>query len=105
MLKSRGVARGLALCIGASINFLTGDERRAPVWMHRCGVEWLYRLIQAPGRMTQRYLVRGPRVFGLLRHAMIGVRKRGPTPLRLVPASRPAPLDMTAPPGRVEREA
>jgi exopolysaccharide biosynthesis WecB/TagA/CpsF family protein len=105
MLKSRGVARGLALCIGASINFLTGDERRAPVWMQRCGVEWLYRLIQAPGRMTQRYLVRGPRVFGLLRHAMIGVRKRGPTPLRLVPASRPAPLDMTAPPGRVEREA
>ena len=92
LLKSRGVARGLALCIGASINFLTGDERRAPLWMQRCGVEWLFRLVQAPGRMARRYLVRGPRVFGLLRHATIVVRKKVPMPLRLVPASRPAPL-------------
>ena len=81
----RGIARGLTLCIGASINFLTGDERRAPVWMQQSGMEWLYRLMQAPGRMAKRYLVRGPRVFGLLRNAQIVLRKSTTPVLRLVP--------------------
>ena len=65
-LGTRGIARGLALCIGASLNFLTGTERRAPVWMQRVGVEWLYRLGRDPRRLAQRYLVRGPRIFGQL---------------------------------------
>jgi exopolysaccharide biosynthesis WecB/TagA/CpsF family protein len=73
-LKARGRARGLALCIGASINFLTGDERRAPLWMQRCGLEWSYRLLRAPARMGKRYLIRGPRVFGLLHAATIVLR-------------------------------
>jgi exopolysaccharide biosynthesis WecB/TagA/CpsF family protein len=86
-LKSRGSARGLALCIGASINFLTGDERRAPLWMQRCGIEWSYRLMQAPGRMAKRYLVRGPRVFSLLHSAEIVQRKVASPVLQQVPAT------------------
>lgn len=66
-LRERGVARGLALCIGASINFLTGTERRAPRWMQRTGLEWAFRLSQDPGRLAKRYLVRGPRIFKLLK--------------------------------------
>ncbi len=85
-LKARGIARGLALCIGASINFLTGDERRAPLWMQRGGMEWSFRLMQAPGRMARRYLVRGPRIFGLLSKAEIVLRKASTPVLRLVPA-------------------
>jgi exopolysaccharide biosynthesis WecB/TagA/CpsF family protein len=85
-LKARGNVRGLALCIGASINFLTGDERRAPLWMQRYGMEWLFRLIQAPGRMAKRYLVRGPRVFGLLYNAEIVLRKVSTPILQLVTA-------------------
>lgn len=73
-LQERGRARGLALCIGASINFLTGDERRAPRWMQRSGCEWLYRLLQDPRRLAARYLVRGPRVFMMLRRARIVLR-------------------------------
>jgi exopolysaccharide biosynthesis WecB/TagA/CpsF family protein len=65
-LKRRGIARGLALCIGASINFLTGAERRAPRWMQRLALEWLYRLLNNPSRMSRRYLVRGPRILLLL---------------------------------------
>jgi exopolysaccharide biosynthesis WecB/TagA/CpsF family protein len=65
-LKHRGRARGVALCIGASINFLTGAERRAPRWMQYLALEWLYRLIQSPRRLGRRYLLRGPRIFGLL---------------------------------------
>lgn len=74
-LKARGIARGLALCIGASINFLTGDEHRAPRWMQRTGTEWLYRLFQAPKRMARRYLLRGPRIFRLLFNAEIVLRE------------------------------
>jgi N-acetylglucosaminyldiphosphoundecaprenol N-acetyl-beta-D-mannosaminyltransferase len=73
-LKARGVARGLALCIGASINFLTGSERRAPRWMRRTGLEWLFRLILNPERLARRYLLRGPRVFSLIGRTDVKVR-------------------------------
>lgn len=73
-LKKRGMARGLALCIGASVNFMTGKERRAPRWMQRIGFEWMYRLALDPGRLAKRYLIRGPRIFSLLRQIDIVVR-------------------------------
>lgn len=76
LLKERGTARGLALCIGASLNFLTGGERRAPLWMQRLGMEWLYRLLQDPRRLAVRYLWRGPRVFRVLARHSITPRKR-----------------------------
>lgn len=82
LLKARGTARGLALCIGASVNFLTGDERRAPRWMQRSGTEWLFRLLQDPRRMARRYLLRGPRVFGVLRGADIVLRPSPAEPVQ-----------------------
>jgi exopolysaccharide biosynthesis WecB/TagA/CpsF family protein len=68
-LKRRGKARGLALCVGASLNFIVGSEKRAPMWMQKLSIEWLYRLIQDPRRLAGRYLVRGPRFFSYLRRA------------------------------------
>lgn len=78
-LRVRGIARGLALCIGASVNFITGSERRAPLWMQRAGIEWLYRLIQNPRRLASRYLIRGPRFFALLLRSEFVLRKRAGT--------------------------
>jgi exopolysaccharide biosynthesis WecB/TagA/CpsF family protein len=75
-LQERGVARGLALCVGAAINYITGIEKRAPAWMQRVGFEWFFRLIQNPKRMTKRYLVRGPRFFLLLPRLELRVRRR-----------------------------
>jgi exopolysaccharide biosynthesis WecB/TagA/CpsF family protein len=75
-LKERGVARGLALCVGASINYITGMERRAPLWMQNLGFEWLFRLMQNPKRMARRYLVRGPRIFLMLPSIELRVRQR-----------------------------
>lgn len=66
LLQQRGKARGLTLCVGASLNFLSGAESRAPRWMQRAGLEWLYRLLGNPKRMAWRYLVRGPRFLLLL---------------------------------------
>lgn len=74
-LKLRGKARGLVLCVGAAINFLTGLERRAPMWMRNAGFEWAYRLIQDPVRLAYRYLVRGPRIFGLMWKIKIEARR------------------------------
>jgi exopolysaccharide biosynthesis WecB/TagA/CpsF family protein len=74
-LKERGHARGLALCVGAAINYMTGIERRAPKWMQRTGFEWLFRLLQNPRRMARRYLVRGPLIFLLLWKIEFRVRK------------------------------
>lgn len=78
LLRQRGTARGLALCVGASLNFLTGRERRAPRWMQLLSLEWLYRLAQDPRRLWIRYLVRGPRIFGYLLRAKVVLRRPAP---------------------------
>src|SRR4029077_5904136 len=59
-------AGGVGLCIGASIDFLTGKQRRAPVWVQKAGFEWLYRLLSDPRRLASRYLVDCPRIFYLI---------------------------------------
>lgn len=89
-LKERGVARGLALCIGASINFITGMEKRAPPWIRKSGFEWLFRLIQNPKRLARRYLLRGPRIFLLLPHIELRLRRPISVP-REVPSMPGAP--------------
>ena len=50
------------LCIGAALDFLAGDQQRAPMWMQKTGTEWLYRLAKNPRRMIDRY-VRSALVF------------------------------------------
>ncbi|HEX4263098.1 MAG TPA: WecB/TagA/CpsF family glycosyltransferase [Verrucomicrobiae bacterium] len=41
--------------VGATIDFLAGSVKRAPLWMQRSGVEWIYRLAQEPRRLFKRY--------------------------------------------------
>jgi exopolysaccharide biosynthesis WecB/TagA/CpsF family protein len=64
-LHRRGRASGMALCIGASLEFLVGAKRRAPSWMQRAGLEWLFRLLSEPRRLWRRYLVSGPTIFAV----------------------------------------
>jgi N-acetylglucosaminyldiphosphoundecaprenol N-acetyl-beta-D-mannosaminyltransferase len=59
-------ARGIGLCIGASIDFLTGKQRRAPFWMQKAGLEWLHRLLSDPRRLASRYLIECPRLLYLI---------------------------------------
>ena len=42
--------------IGAVFDFYAGTLRRAPEWMQRCGLEWLFRLLCEPRRMWRRYI-------------------------------------------------
>jgi N-acetylglucosaminyldiphosphoundecaprenol N-acetyl-beta-D-mannosaminyltransferase len=43
--------------VGAAFDFFTGNVRRAPVWMQRFGLEWLFRLLKEPRRLWKRYFV------------------------------------------------
>jgi len=43
------------LCIGAALDFLSGNQQRAPLWMQKTGTEWLYRLVNNPRRLFVRY--------------------------------------------------
>jgi N-acetylglucosaminyldiphosphoundecaprenol N-acetyl-beta-D-mannosaminyltransferase len=49
------IAAPVALCVGATIDFLAGERPRAPVWMRRVGLEWLHRLASEPRRLAKRY--------------------------------------------------
>ncbi len=63
-LKASGRETGVALCVGASVDFLTGRQQRAPGWVQRLSLEWLHRLIGQPRRMFRRYVIEGPAIFG-----------------------------------------
>jgi exopolysaccharide biosynthesis WecB/TagA/CpsF family protein len=44
------------LCFGAALDFASGHASRAPKWLRGVGLEWLWRLAHAPGRLGGRYL-------------------------------------------------
>lgn len=46
---------GVAMGVGATIDFLAGEQRRAPRWVQRIGMEWLYRAASDPRRLAGRY--------------------------------------------------
>ncbi|MGB1547637.1 MAG: WecB/TagA/CpsF family glycosyltransferase [Alphaproteobacteria bacterium] len=49
--------KGVQLGVGAAFNFFAGTVRRAPLWMQRAGLEWLFRLAAEPRYLWKRYLV------------------------------------------------
>ncbi|ODT66689.1 MAG: hypothetical protein ABS75_26855 [Pelagibacterium sp. SCN 63-23] len=63
--KEHRAARGTALCIGASLEFMTGDRARAPAWMNRAGLEWVHRMATDPRRLWKRYLFSIPPLLRL----------------------------------------
>lgn len=56
----------LSFGIGAALDFTAGVVPRAPAWMSRVGLEWLYRLWRDPRRLWRRYLLRDPRFIGVV---------------------------------------
>lgn len=56
----------VALCVGATIDFLAGERSRAPTWMRRLGLEWMYRVAQEPRRLAGRYARDGLALPGLV---------------------------------------
>lgn len=46
----------VAIAVGAAFDFMANTRRRAPYWVRRIGLEWVFRLAQEPRRMWRRYL-------------------------------------------------
>lgn len=65
MISAKAV--GVAICCGGSLEFLTGETKRAPGWMRANCLEWLHRLTAEPGRLWRRCLVDGPRILNIWR--------------------------------------
>lgn len=54
-LKDKNTTDSVVLCVGASILFIVGDEKRAPIWIQKMHCEWMYRMFQDPKRLLARY--------------------------------------------------
>ncbi|MDR5709090.1 MAG: WecB/TagA/CpsF family glycosyltransferase, partial [Armatimonadota bacterium] len=69
----------VAVCCGAALDYAAGTQPRAPWWMRRAGLEWLWRLVHEPRRLWRRYLVDDLAFFGLVLQAVWAkrVRRRG----------------------------
>ncbi|RZJ38733.1 MAG: glycosyltransferase, partial [Brevundimonas sp.] len=63
-LRVAGRPFGVTLCVGASVDFLTGRQHRAPKLFQQLSLEWLHRLLSQPKRMFRRYVIEGPAIVG-----------------------------------------
>ena len=57
----------VSICAGATVDFLAGNIKRAPVWMSEHGLEWFYRFLQEPKRLFRRYFVDDIKIIKLIR--------------------------------------
>ena len=54
--------------VGGTFNFITGKVKRAPRWVQRSGLEWIYRIYQEPGRLWRRY------AYGFVKFSWLSLR-------------------------------
>jgi len=66
----------LGVGVGAFFDFAAGEVARAPAWMNRWGVEWIFRLAQEPQRLWRRYVVGNPVFLGRVLKARLTRRGR-----------------------------
>ncbi|SCY29960.1 WecB/TagA/CpsF family glycosyltransferase [Desulfoluna spongiiphila] len=55
--NSHRLKAAVTIGIGGTFEFITGSVSRAPVWMQKAGLEWVYRLTQDPKRLWKRYII------------------------------------------------
>lgn len=56
MYQHKGMTCGVMIGVGAGFDYHAGTLKRAPMWMQKASLEWLYRLLQDPKRLFTRYL-------------------------------------------------
>lgn len=56
MFKHKDKINALMIGVGAGFDYHAGNIKRAPKWMQKLSLEWLYRLFQDPKRLFKRYL-------------------------------------------------
>lgn len=56
-VRNRDAIGAVLLCVGAFLDFTAGEVRRAPLWIRRFRLEWMFRLAHEPRRLMRRYLI------------------------------------------------
>lgn len=79
----------VAMGVGGLFDFVSGRIARAPMWMRDTGLEWVYRLMQEPGRMWRRYLVGNLTFLGRIVLQRLGLRR---AQLDVLPVPTQAPV-------------
>lgn len=69
----------VALAVGASLDFIAGEVRRAPKWVSRAGLEWIFRMVQQPS-LARRYLLNDPAFLLIALREIRGRVFRGRSP-------------------------
>jgi len=74
-----GLHMNVPVChgVGGAFDVMAGKVKRAPAAWQRCGMEWLYRVVQEPGRMWRRYLVTNTAFMILLARELAMAVRRG----------------------------
>lgn len=90
MAAMKGRIQAVMIGVGGALPVMIGEQKRAPQWMQKAGLEWVYRLVQEPGRLFKRYAVTNTIFVYLLLKAYlqkgshsnrIGKASAGPLPL------------------------
>ena len=55
MAAHKDQIQGVMIGVGAGFDYYAGNIQRAPKWMQKCSLEWLYRLLQDPKKLLKRY--------------------------------------------------
>lgn len=67
MYAHKDKVKGVMIGVGAGFDYHAGNIKRAPMWMQKMSLEWLYRLLQDPKRLFKRYLVTNTRYLYLIK--------------------------------------
>lgn len=67
MAAHKDRVNGLMIGVGAAFDYESGNLKRAPKWMQKCNLEWLYRFMQEPRRLFKRYFVTNIKFLWLTR--------------------------------------
>lgn len=75
MAAHKGRIKAVMLGVGAAFDYHAGTLKRAPRWMQRSGLEWIYRLSQEPRRLWKRYLTTNSLfIYYFIRQVLSGAR-------------------------------
>ena len=62
----------VSIGVGASFEYVAQTAPRAPKWMQRTGLEWLFRILKHPGRYWKRYVIDAFLFFPLILRQKLG---------------------------------
>lgn len=57
MASMKGRVHAVMIGVGGALPVMIGEQKRAPVWMQKAGLEWFFRMMQEPGRLFKRYAI------------------------------------------------